>query len=95
MVIYEGFMKVPRSPIPAQRSYSHFKKSKIKKIKKTAVGFEPGSFRIADRCVAHYSTTISYPCPGSNFYVTKVLKRFLLAYVLSSASVQRYTAVLT
>ena len=87
MVIYEGFMKVPRSPIPAQRSYSHFKKSKIKRIKKTAARFEPGYFSITNRCFHHYSTTISYPTSGSNFYRTKVLKIFLLAYVLNSASV--------
>ena len=40
--IYEGFMKVPRSPIPAQRGYSHFKNHKIEKNKKhPRTGLEP------------------------------------------------------
>ena len=50
--IYEGFMKVCRLPIPAEKSYRQFKKHKIwKKIEKTALPrFEPQIYQSGILC---------------------------------------------
>ena len=83
--IYEGFMKVCRSPIPAQRSYKQFKKHKIEKKINGLCQIRTWDLLLPRPALYHWATEFDMKWRG---------KLFNRSYIIIIASLTLYPPVL-